>query len=357
MALSELRIDLGAISWNLARIREKVGPHRKVVAMVKADAYGHGAVEVARHLTSLGVARLGVALTEEAIRLRQAGIGCPIWVLQPCHRHDLEPYQRYDLEATLQGGEDVSLLADSALPFHIMVDSGMGREGLPLTDLPALVDALRGKALQPLSLGTHFAAADNPASGHAERQWREFSQALAGLTLPAACFYHAANSAAILNLPQSHADAVRPGILLYGQYQGAGSSWQKPAMSLWARLALVKRLPAGHGVGYGPVYSTAKETHIGILSVGYGDGYLRSVPGPRWISWQERRFPVVGRVSMDQITADLGDHPPPPGVWCSVLSPEQIRQEADALGTIAYERCCQLGLRATKVYRKEEPCC
>lgn len=353
MALSELRIDLGAITWNLERIREMIGRHRAVVAMVKADAYGHGAVEVARHLTRLGVTRLGVALTEEACRLRKAGISCPIWVLQPCHRHDPEAYQRYGLEATLQGPEDVDLLSGNALPFHIMVDSGMGREGLPLAELPALLNALRGKTLPPLSLGTHFAAADTPASGTAAEQWRNFSQTLTSVTLPEGCFIHAANSAAILNLPQSHADAVRPGILLYGQYQGAGSSWQKPAMSLWARLALVKRLPAGHGVGYGPLYTTARETHIGILSVGYGDGYLRSVPEPRWISWQERHFPVVGRVSMDQITVDLGDQPPPPGAWCQVLSPQQIRLEAEALGTITYERCCQLGLRAARVYRRE----
>ncbi|MCB1053664.1 MAG: alanine racemase [Acidobacteria bacterium] len=349
LALAERRVDAHAIRHNIKQIEKRIGS-RSIIAMVKADGYGHGAIPLCRLLANAGVHRVGVAHVSEALALRQSGFAGSIWVLQPDHRLAPQTFLDQNLEATFQGPEDLAAFQESNLAFHVMLDSGMGREGLSGNDFQQLLPQLVLGIERIRAFATHFACSDEANPQRTMTQFQTFQNLVAptldSLTDQTRPMLHLANSGAIVNFPQTFGDAVRPGILLYGQYQGHGDFDQQPALSLWAPLVQIKKVPAGQPIGYGATYHTPSETSIGILNVGYGDGYLRTFPLTRTVSFEGRTFPVIGRVSMDQITVDLGHQPPPVGSWFEVLSPQQISQEAQILGTISYERCCQLGLRA-----------
>ena len=354
--LAELRIDLGALTHNLNLIRSLIATDTHILAMVKADAYGHGAVTIASHLETLGVHIFGVAKLAEAIQLRQAGIKARLVVLQPEFQLNAAAYQRWQLECCINGLADLAHFQSGArVPCHLFVDTGMGREGALPEEALACVDRLQNHpVLHWVGLATHFATADEADLAFAHHQLQVFESLLENIPQSArqGVQIHAANSGAILNLPQSHFHLVRPGILLYGQYSGATPVSQKPVMSVFSRVNMVKTLPKGHSIGYGSGYFTKSRQKVAVLGLGYGDGFSWYGAGDAKVLIGGRFFPVVGRASMDQIavavdeTVGVGDE----AQLYHSQSGIDIVGDARRLGTIAYERLCQLGMRLPKVY-------
>jgi alanine racemase len=367
----EARIDLAAIRSNVRRMREVVGP-AEVMAVVKADAYGHGMVECARAAVQAGASWLGTALPEEALALRAAGLQGPMltWLHAPG-----DPFAELiaaDVDISVSGSwalrEITAAVKAVGRPARIQlkVDTGLGRNGVSAQEWPTVVgQALEAQAdglVSVTGIWSHFACADEPEHPSNAAQVAAFHQALdqaaaAGLRPP---LRHLANSPAALLLPDSRFDLVRCGLSTYGVSpapdQGSAADFGlRPAMTLAGRLASVKRVPAGHGVSYGHTYRTGGPTHLGLVPAGYADGIPRAASdtGPVWIGG--RRHTVAGRVAMDQFVVDLGDQEAQAGDEVVLFGPgdggEPTAQDwAEAIGTIAYEVVTRIGPRVPRVY-------
>jgi alanine racemase len=368
---AEARIDLAAIRDNVASLRDRTGD-ADLMAVVKADGYGHGMLPAARAALAGGATWLGVAVVEEALQLRQAGITAPVlaWLNGPG-----EPWQEaveagIDLSANaVWAVEDIAAAAARAerpARLHLKVDSGLGRAGAATDDWPDLVDAaLKVEAeghVTVVGLWSHFAYADAPGHPTVARQIATFREAveLARRAGVRPQVRHLANSAATLSLPESYFDVVRPGLAVYGlspipQEGDPAAYGLRPAMTLAARLILVKRVGAGQGVSYGHAYVTDRETTLGLIPLGYADGIARNASnvGPLLVAGRRRR--IAGRVCMDQIVVDLGDDPAAAGDEVLLFGPgdqgEPTAEEwAQALGTISYEIVTRIGPRVPRVY-------
>ncbi|RAY15110.1 alanine racemase [Actinomadura craniellae] len=361
-------IDLGAISANVALLRERAGGV-PAMAMVKADGYGHGIAEVARAALAGGATWLGVARLAEALHLREAGLTAPILV---CLCGPGEPYDRavaadVDLAAGSAGLlAEIAAAADRAgrpARVHLKADTGMSRGGAGPSDWPSLVDAaLAGQAagrLRAVGLMSHLACADEPDHPANAAQLRAFAEAAdyaekAGIHPEVR---HLANSAALLTIPAARYDLVRPGIAMYGlsPLPERGAFGLRPAMTLSAAVALVKRVPAGSGVSYGMTYTTGRETTLAVVPAGYGDGVPRHGSNLLEVLAGGRRRRIAGRVCMDQFVIDLGDDPIAAGDEVVLFGPgdrgEPTAQDwAGALGTISYEIVTRIGARVPRVY-------
>lgn len=361
-------IDLGAVRRNVARVRGRLSPGCEYLAVVKANAYGHGDVQCARAALEAGAARLGVALVDEGIRLRDAGIDAPVLLLHeaPPHRaadvisHGLTP--SLFTEAGLAALGDAAERAGVTVPVHLKVDTGMNRLGVPL---PAVDDFLRALAKEPRveveGVFSHFAFADDPGNPFVDEQIARFADAgerlaRAGLEPQ---LRHLANSAAALTRPETHFDLARVGIATYGLSPGPaldGIVELEPAMSLKARIAMVKRAPAGSGVSYGLRYRLPADANLATLPVGYADGWPRGLTNRASVLIGGRRFPAVGTVCMDSFVVDLGDESCEVGdeaVLIGAQGRERITADeiAGALGTINYEVVTQVTGRVPRVFR------
>ncbi len=366
-APSQITVDLRAIAHNTRWIKARIGADVALMAVVKANAYGHGAEQVARAALAQGADMLAVANLEEAAALRQAGINAPILLLSYIPPRALPRALKLGLTVSLYDAR----LADSyqaaaqklgtRLPVHVKVDSGMGRLGLTLPEVAALCRRLR--ALPNIRLDglyTHFASADDDPDFTA-LQLRRFQRVLAdarGQGAPIK-FVHAANSAALLNSPGSVFNLARAGLLLYGLNPApvaASPRGLQPALTWRTRIAQLKTLPPGSPVGYGKAYHTRGTETIAILPVGYADGLRRSPLTWRQVLVRGRRAPLVGRVSMEKITIDVS-HIPDAAVddevvllgrqGADVISAEEI---AGWLDTISYEVVATLAPRAPRRY-------
>lgn len=361
-----LEVDLEAIAHNVRRIAGLVGAGVRVMAVLKADAYGHGAIRVARTALNNGASYLGVASINEGAVLRQVDITAPILVLGYTPAWQARDLVLHDLSATVYNLDVARALSRAAhelqkeVRVHVKVDSGMGRLGLLPEEVPAFVAGLR--ALPGLVLEgifTHMSTADSDLD-YARWQLSRFLQVMEDLARDGVRFplVHAANSAAILALPDSHLSMVRLGIAMYGLQPSPQVPLPpdfRPALSFKTQVAQVKALPPGSFVGYGKSYQTAGEERIAVLPVGYADGFRRA---PR--HWDEvlirgRRAPIVGRVSMDQTTVDVSHIP---GVRQGdevVLIGEQgegritAEDVAERLGTINYEVVSEILARVPRV--------
>ncbi|MFD3724315.1 alanine racemase [Streptomyces sp. NPDC058671] len=369
-------IDLGALRANVRTLRARVGPHVRVMAVVKADAYGHGAVRCARAALEAGADWLGTATPQEALALRAAGItGVPLmcWLWAPG-----DPWDR-----GIEAGLDMSVSGMWALAevveaarrtggtarVQLKADTGLGRNGCQPADWPELVEAaLKAEAdglVRVTGLWSHLACADEPRHPSIAAQLDVFRSMLdlaerAGVVPEVR---HIANSAAALTLPEAHFDMVRPGIAVYGispspDLGTAAGLGLRPVMSLKGSVALVKRVPAGHGVGYGHHYVTEAETTLGLVPLGYADGVPRhaSGRGPVLVGGTVRR--VAGRVAMDQFVVDLGGEEPGAGAEAVLFGPgdrgEPTAEDwAVAADTIAYEIVTRIGARVPRVYLGE----
>lgn len=357
-------VDLGAVRHNVRALRP---PDAEIMAVVKANGYGHGDVPVARAALEAGAAWLGVALVEEGIRLREAGIEAPILVLTefpPGSEKDaltasLTPslYSERGLEALVEACRALGRPAG----VHIKVDTGMHRVGLPPEQAVSLAEHARHQGLQIEGVWSHLAVSEEPEDEANARQLVLFRQILDDLDRAGVrpLYRHVANSGATIALPQSHLDLVRVGIAAYGISPGpavAGRVDLRPAMSLRSRVALVKRVAAGEGISYGLRYAPQWDATIATVPVGYADGYLRSLSGRGQVLIGGKRYPVAGTVTMDQLMVDCGDDRVERGDEV-VLFGEQDGQLITAeevagwAGTIGYEVVCAVSERVPREYR------
>ncbi len=313
-----LEIDLAAIDHNLSLIRDLVGPGVGVVGVVKSNAYGHGAVEVARRLASHGVTALAVALVQEGVALREAGIEGPLLVMGATDVDEAPLFVEHTITPAVSRVEFAQALSQAAgdlgttASCHVKLDTGMGRQGVRAEQAGEFGAALR--ALPHLSVDgvfSHFAASPSDRE-FTITQIEAFTRAVAlleaglGTRIP---LRHLANSGGVLRHPEAHLDAVRPGALLYGIAAHTGGEHHpatRQAMSLKARIVATKDMRAGESVGYSRSYVVLHDTRTAILPLGYADGYPRALSNNADVLLRGRRCPVVGRVSMDCVVIDVG---------------------------------------------------
>ncbi|MBA9001247.1 alanine racemase [Thermomonospora cellulosilytica] len=364
----QARVDLDAVRANVALLRDRAAG-AEVMAMVKAEGYGHGLVETARAALDGGAAWLGVARVAEALRLRAAGVTAPVLVAVATQGEPYEEAVAAGVDLTVGSAGLVARIAAAAeragrpARVHLKADTGLSRGGATMADWPSVVDAAGAAQasgrIEVVGLMSHFACADEPGHPSIAGQLAAFREAVehaekAGLRPQVR---HLANSAATLTLPEARYDMVRPGIAIYGltPIPQQGTFGLRPAMTLAAELAAVKRVPAGSGVSYGHTYVTARETTLGLVAAGYGDGVPRHGSSLLEVLVGGRRHRIAGRVCMDQFVVDLGDDAPSAGDEVLLFGPgdhgEPTAQEwADALGTISYEIVTRIGTRVPRVY-------
>ncbi|MFI9763237.1 alanine racemase [Streptomyces sp. NPDC051963] len=371
-------IDLAALRANVRTLRA-LAPGAQLMAVVKSDAYGHGALPCARAAVEAGATWLGTATPEEALALRAAGLSgrimCWLWTPGGPWREAIEA----DLDVSVSGMwalDEVTAAAQQTTPrtparVQLKADTGLGRGGCqPGDDWAQLVGAAlraeRDGIIRITGLWSHFACADEPGHPSIDAQLTRFREMVSYAEEQGVRpeVRHIANSPATLTLPESHFDLVRTGIAVYGispspEIGGPADFGLRPVMTLSAAVALVKHVPGGHGVSYGHHYTTPGETTLGLVPVGYADGIPRhaSGTGPVMIGGKWRT--VAGRVAMDQFVVDLGGDEPPAGTEAVLFGPgdrgEPTAEDwAQAAGTIAYEIVTRIGTRVPRVYVNEE---
>ncbi|MEJ3743749.1 alanine racemase [Actinomycetes bacterium KLBMP 9797] len=364
---AEVRVDLDAIRENVARLR--AGTSAELMAVVKADGYGHGMLPAARAALDAGATYLGVCTLEEALTLRRAGLTVPVlaWLLVP--GLPLHDGLSNDVELGIGSldllGEVVQAAHRAGRParVHLKLDTGLSRGGATATDWPALAEAAaKAQAdgtVEVVGVWSHFVYADAPGHPTIDRQLDNFREGIAvaerlGVNPR---YRHIANSAATLTRPDAHFDMVRPGLAIYGLSPVVGERYGlRPAMTARARVMLTKRVPAGQGVSYGHTYVTERETTLAVVPLGYGDGVPRhaSGTGPIEVGGTVRR--IAGRVCMDQVVLDCGDDPVAAGDVATLFGPGDHGEPtaddwAEAVGTINYEIVTRFGgVRVPRVY-------
>ncbi len=360
-------IDLKALEFNYHQLQKKVPRGVKFLAVVKADAYGHGALPVSRKLEKLGVAYLGVATTEEAVELRKGGVKTPILLLGGIYGGEVDQVFKYRLTPVVFQKDSLKLLSKEAenrgrkVKVHLKVDTGMGRLGVP-TDhwLNFLGKIKRFSRIEIEGLLSHFAMTEG--GDHTPCQWREFQEAVemareAGIS----CKYlHMANSATLTTFPSCSGNLVRPGIMLYGSYPAPEFRdllQLKPVLTLKTRIHFLKSVPAGRGISYGRTFVTGRESLVATLPIGYADGYSTQLSNQGEVIIHGKRAPVLGRVCMDLIMVDVTDIPHvsigDEAVLIGKQGKERITVEeiARKIGSISYEVLCSIGKRVPRVYK------
>lgn len=362
-------IDLDAIRFNLARIRELVGDKVKILASVKADAYGHGAVPISKTALEAGVHWLGVSHVKEALELRSFFPAAPILILSSGMRGHSEYIVRNNLTPVVSSLEIARDLAQTALyagkkaDIHFMLDTGMGRIGVWHENcLPLLEKISRIKGIRLQGLASHLATADDVDPAFCLLQLERFcrvAESLAGKGIKVA-LRHIANSGALINLPASRLDMVRPGIMLYGIYPAEHlrpAVELKPALALKTQVAYLKTVEPGRTISYGRTHTVKEKTRIATLPIGYGDGFSRAHSNLGEVLIRGSRAPIVGIVTMDQVMVDVGKisgvEVGDEAVLIGAQGEEQITAEeaASRIGTISYEVLAQLGKRVSRVYK------
>ncbi len=365
---THVEVSLTQLAANLDAIRQKVSPAR-VMPVVKANAYGHGILPVARHLAAHGADMLGVAILDEGIVLRQGGIGLPVLVMGGIQAYQIPAYLEHNLLITIGSLENLQAVAAAAAAqgrpaqVHLKVDTGMGRLGVPYQDTFSLLQASQAYPdVQISGVFTHFANSDAPDLSFARLQLQRFNEAIAGfewLGLPRP-LVHAANSGAILQLPESYFDMVRPGLMLYGVYPDHAIPHTvrvRPALTWKTRPVNSKILPAGHPVSYGLTWRTDHPVRILTLPVGYADGYFRLLSNRGQVLVGGQKYTIAGRVCMDQFMVNLE------GAQAGledevILLGQQGDLEisaddlADLVGTISYEVLTNISARVPRLYRE-----
>ena len=362
---TRILVDLDAIAGNLRAIAAHV--RVPVMPIVKANAYGHGLVPVARHLQAQGADRLGVAFVEEGIALREAGVSVPILVLGGIFGRQVEQFLRHDLELTVSSIAKLRQVEAAAeamgrrAVIHLKIDTGMGRIGVRHGSVAPFVEAaLASRWCAIRGVYSHLASADDPASPMTALQLERFLEACAhferaGAPMP---LRHLANSGGVLHFPDTHLDMVRPGILLYGVLPDAASQPTvavRPALSLVSQVVYFKVVRAGDTVSYGATWTAPRDTRVVTVPIGYGDGWPRALSSRGQVLVRGARHPILGRVCMDQFMVGIGDasaYNEDQVVLVGRQDGEDIRVEevAAAAGTIPYEVLVQLNERIPREY-------
>ncbi len=365
-------VSASAVRWNLALLRQRLSRGCKLCPVVKADCYGHG-LRALLGVISAEADCLAVATPQEALLLRRLGYRRPVLMFFSARTEDGSPTDRQLLQELI--ARDVTLTVAAALEVaaieaaavragrpasvHVKVDSGMGRSGVPAEELAELVAELRArKAVTCTGIYSHLATADETDKQAAQAQLARFEAAVAAAGGGAGLTLHLANSAATIDLPATHLDMVRPGIAVYG-YQPSDQMTHRlplrPAMRVTGRLMQIKTLLAGSRCGYGLTHTFQRDSRVGLVPVGYADGYLRSFSARTTMRVAGRDVPVCGRVSMDQVILDLTEVPAAAvGDEVEIVSPDpaaphSVENLARLAGTIPYEITCRLGQRIRRV--------
>ena len=374
-------IDLAAIAHNTRELRRITHPNAKLLVAVKADGYGHGALQVARTALANGADALGVARIEEGIALRRAGIREPILIFGYTDAARAEQLIAHDLMPSLFSLDSARAMASAAVALsaqisvHIKIDTGMGRLGLPCDALrldgagraaDEIMQMAQLKGLRFAGIFTHFATSDDADKHYAQLQLARFRKILtqlksAGLAIP---LRHAANSGAIIDMPETHLDMVRAGISVYGLYPSDEMDRARidlrPALTLKAKIVHLKRVPPGTKISYGCTYQTSTVADIATIPAGYADGFNRRLSNQGAALVGGQRVPIVGRVCMDLCMIDVSKVPKVKMGDEAVLIGHQgeavitADEVAARLGTINYEVVSALTARVPRVYRKPQ---
>ena len=365
-------VNLDNLADNMKEIR-RVSKSKDIIAVVKADAYGHGAIDAAQVFLKNGATRLAVAVISEAAELRESGINCPIMILGFTSPYLIDDLLKYDIEQTVYSYEyacEISKAAvkqDKTAKIHIALDTGMGRIGFRPEEKSAdevyKISKLHNIVIE--GLFSHFSSADEEDKSYTYMQIEKFNRFYNELLKRGIKINvrHIANSAAIIDMPEVHFDAVRPGIILYGYYPSKDVSRDiinlKPAMSLKANVVHVKKIPSGECIGYGRKFKTVRESTIATLPIGYADGYTRLLFNKAKVIINGKFAPVVGRICMDQCMVDVTEAGDVKTGDEAILmgSDKSLKFDADdmanLLGTISYEVLCMIGKRVPRVYIKD----
>jgi len=361
-------VDLGALEFNYRQIKKRIPEDVKLLAVVKADAYGHGAVPVSLRLEKLGVEYLGVAIPEEGVELRRGGVKTPILVLGGFFGGEVDQIFRFRLTPVIFRKDSLRILSREAerrkgkVKVHLKVDTGMGRLGVPLDLWPDFLrEVTRFPRIETEGILSHFAMTDEEKD-FTQNQWKAFQEAVtAAQELGIGCPYlHMANSATLTAFPAYSARLVRPGIMLYGSYPAPTFRSLiplKPVMTLKTHIHFLKSVPLGTRISYGGMFKAKRKSLIATLPIGYADGYSHHLSNRGEVLIHGKRAPVVGKVCMDFIMVDV-THVPRVSVGDEVIlmgrqGKEQITPEeiAEKIDSISYEVLCSIGKRVPRVYK------
>ena len=366
---TNVEIDLDRLTQNYEAIAWSVSP-AKVMVILKANAYGHGMVPVAHHLVSIGADYLGVAVLEEGILLRESGIKAPILILGGIIGNQVPLFLDHDLTLTASSTEKLQQINEAAKArgvtarVHLKVDTGMERIGVHYYNADSLLEAsLTCSHIEVEGIYSHFANSDALDLDSARIQLQRFEQVLSfyeDRDLPYPPLRHMANSGAILQLPESHFDMVRPGILLYGVYPSAEAERSiaiQPAMSWKSRVVYFKVVKPDHPVSYGSTWQSDRLTRVVTVPVGYGDGYFRAMSGQAEVIIRGKRYPTIGRICMDQLMVNIS--------WETAYNNDEVillgedvttgvaikcEDLAQWAGTIPYEILTNINTRVPRLY-------
>jgi len=365
-----VEIDLDNLAHNFRCLKTKVGADTKVMVAVKADAYGHGAIQVSKTLAQEGVDMFGTASLDEALELKNKGVATPIVILSPTTFDLIPEIAENDFRPNVSNLEYASRLSETGeragkeVKVHIEVDTGMGRTGFPVEDALSKIQAISGmKNINIEGIFTHFPNAEED-SHYASAQIEKFNELIKKLEEEGIHIElkHTANSAAILTLPQSYMNMVRPGLILYGLFPSKGLNNSldiKPVMNFKTRIVQLQTLPEGRSISYGRRYFTKRKMKIATISVGYGDGYFRSLSNKGNVIIRGKRSPIVGVVCMDLTMVDvtdierveIGDEVTLIGEdGKERITPEEI---AELTETISYEVTSCIGPRVPRIFLKD----
>lgn len=375
MAVNRVRadIDLDAVLYNMESMHKKIKPGTKIAAVVKADGYGHGAVEISRVLENLPYLwGYAVATSNEAMQLVEAGRKKPIIILGLSFPEQFEEIVENDLRPavctyeTAQALSDIAAEKNKVCRIHIKVDTGMSRIGFQVTpesaDMVARISKLPNIMIE--GIFTHFARADESSKAPAYEQFKQFEKMIAmveekGVQIP---LKHCSNSAGIVEIPECNMDMVRAGITLYGLWPSEEVDKTKislkPVMSLRSRVAYVKELLPGRQISYGGTFTVKKKMTVATVPVGYGDGYARGLSNKGWVLIKGQKAPICGRVCMDQCMVDVTDIPGVKiGDTVTLLgkdADEEITMEqlGELSGRFNYEFACLITPRVPRIYHK-----
>ena len=364
-------VNLDAVLYNLENMKKNISENTKIIAVLKADGYGHGAVPIAREIQSLPyIWGIAVATVEEGMELRNAGIQKPILILGYTYedtivREDFRP--AVFKKSMAQKLSQAAVKAGKPVNIHIKIDTGMTRIGYrdPKTDVPEILEISRLPGIRIEGLFTHFARADETDSAPAYRQLEKYGEFLkkletAGLSIP---LKHCSNSAGIIRIPEANLDAVRAGVILYGMYPSDEVEKEpvplKPAMEIKSHIAYIKTVEPGTQVSYGGTYTTQRPTRIATIPVGYADGYARGLSNRGSVLIHGRRAPILGRVCMDQFMVDVTEIPEAKELDEATLLGKDgedcitMEELGDLSGRFNYEFACCISKRVPRIYIKD----
>ena len=367
-------VNLDAVLYNLENMKKNINENTKIIAVLKADGYGHGAVPIAREIQSLPyIWGIAVATVEEGMELRNAGIQKPILILGYTYEEDYDTIVREDFRPAVfkksmaQKLSQAAVKAGKPVNIHIKIDTGMTRIGYrdPQRDVPEILEISRLPGIRIEGLFTHFARADETDPAPAYRQLEKYGEFLkkletAGLSIP---LKHCSNSAGIIRIPEANLDAVRAGVILYGMYPSDEVEKEpvplKPAMEIKSHIAYIKTVEPDAQVSYGGTYTTQRPTRIATIPVGYADGYARGLSNRGSVLIHGRRAPILGRVCMDQFMVDVTEIPEAKELDEATLLGKDgedcitMEELGDLSGRFNYEFACCISKRVPRIYIKD----